>query len=247
MVCCACSCAGPPRSDGNHGVIECIDRRLDLVWIDCSELLNGRADSFKESDVVDAASAIELDSAELAEVKCECWCVVGDVECKYGDKAVIECKHIGGCEKSCGQWGQMQFCQFGTACIADLGCVCASGTCYGWGRNVVECGHGQPEMDSEFVCIDGCCVLSKISPPGDANCYVDSDCIDCIRLVDGDTFSGAKCYEVNGLIPNLCTIDWCVAWKCWHLDKVSEGACEDGNEATVDSCDPVSGNCLHDR
>jgi len=50
----------------------------------------------------------------------------------------------------------------------------------------------------------------------------------------------------EGFVFNLCTTDSCLGGQCSYQDKETDGSCDDSNPATVDSCDPSTGECVNE-
>ncbi|MEC9072804.1 MAG: hypothetical protein VX938_10510, partial [Myxococcota bacterium] len=171
-----------------------------------------------------------------------------------------------GCGGSCGLCEEGWFCDAGACteeCVSDEACeeagvqICAED-----GLGVLICEEAQP----------GCLRLSQPEACADGELCLDGVCMtpcvpDCVGKACGDDGCGGSCGPACD-DDNPCTDDACAATgqcsytpnaescddgdACTGADLCMMGACtagpqlscDDENECTVDSCDPVTG-CLN--
>ncbi len=131
--------------------------------------------------------------------------------------------------------------------------VCSDGTCDG---SAVTCDDGNPCTDDSCDPATGCTVTFNTGSCDDGNsCTTNDLCADgvCIggqtNCDDGDPCTsdscvGGQCQHANAANGILCddnsactSFDFCLNGECSGV----EVECNDGNECTSDSCDPVTG------
>ena len=192
------------------------------------------ADVLAQADSDADADAIEdlveppdiVDDDEYTPVGC-----LGEVECKYNGKAERRC--ILGPDGMWG-WDKVMECPGAQLCVAGVGCTCDLGGC---DEDPGECGETVLEPCQIWTCVKNCCEIDLIPPPD--CCTSGADCRDCVSL---DTGQGSYCPDEipEGAVADSCTADICEEGHCLHL----EGH-DDGDDCTVDSCDPETGLYSH--
>ena len=130
-----------------------------------------------------------------------------------------------------GAWASA--CAAGETCLRGVctgGVVCASGA---------DCDDGDPATAD--VCLDGFCVYEPSCVPSVEVCDgVDND---CDGLVDDGVHCDPPCASDADCDDGLfCTTESCVAGACVVLPDVP---CDDGDPATVDTCDEATDTCTH--
>lgn len=178
-----------------------------------------------------------------------------DSECLDTLGRCVEMNEGGGsfCTAACGDDGacpEGYVCQYVTGvdpqpvaqCVPLSGnCQCVHGTCDDGNIDSCIAEHFDPCQDI-WYCEEGCCVLHAYG--GFECCDTDEDCELC---TDVETLGSCPCEQAGAgsCVKNLCVSAKCVEYACYYEDKVGQGDCDDGEECTVESCDPATGECIH--
>lgn len=242
----ACSSDPSTKSDTTPAEVQSTDVATELTAPDqaaASDTTNEVAD--------DTTSALE-DSTWEDETYCPAMpspCAAGEIMCKYANTAFATCS----CDpdpdlpySDCTRcfWSEVEACPVRSKCQDGIGCVCLHGSCTDNDdlEQVCEWKEAAPDTTVEsWTCKEGCCFNSNF-------CEKASNCLDCLNLETGEKLQPCPQPPPEGFILNGCTLDVCIVAHgvCQWTDKVEEGLCDDGTECTVDSCDPVTGDCTYE-
>jgi hypothetical protein len=140
-----------------------------------------------------------------------------------------------GCGWNCGTCDALRVCEEGL-------CRCTYGDCYAAGPLGAMCSGIELGHCDEWSCVDSCCTTVTL-PMGEC-CFSGLDCRDCIHLETEEVVACADAIP-EGFVENLCTLNPCLDNRCTLTDKVEAGLCDDNEMYTVDTCDPVTGECSH--
>ena len=168
-----------------------------------------------------------------------------DGECKA--ECVPECdgKECGddGCEGNCGVCpDDMPACVDGV-CTPDCVLQCADKECGsdGCGGECGSCSDNEVctelgQCACEFVSCEGVCCSEGSS------CFEEQCCeVNCEGKECGDNGCGGTCGDCEE--SDACTNVSCKDGQCQYVSLIY---CDDGNQCTADSCDPVDGVCAND-
>ena len=167
-------------------------------------------------------------------------CTIGD-HCESGEclfDTELNCDDANQCTKDLCQedgcyHGNLEgLCDDGDPC--NLGDYCKIGTCVG-GATKLKCDDANPCTVNHCEPFTGCQFEPAPGPCDDGD-----PCTAADQCSDGSC-SGAPVDCGDG---DACTSDVCIDGECEHAAPPA-GDCEDDNGCTADSCDPLTGDCLH--
>jgi hypothetical protein len=221
--------------DGNIGSPSTISQKptYDLVEPDTFSFADTLQDA-ADSDASTPPPDLPLDLVDAELPPDPPICQPGDVECKYDNKAERLC--IEG-PNGVWYWDKVEACDEGLACILGTGCTCEFGSCDQ--DSIEECSGIELNACQGWTCGDGCCDFQDVLAPD--CCITGSDCQDCFYPSgNGERFPCLDGFP-GGMVPDLCTQDICIGNDCSHSDKI----CDDGDDMTLDTCDPPTGECVN--